>query len=108
MTESYTPDKENPLDELELLRNAIDEVDSKLCELLADRFELTRRVGDYKATHGLPAVDPEREARQFQKIAILAQQSGLDPEFATHFLRLIIDRVVANHKLVAAKMPSLD
>lgn len=104
MTELFIHEQQHP-SELEQLRSSIDQIDKALCELLAARFDLTQRVGEYKARNGLPAVDSTREQQQFEKIDILAYQVGLNPEFAAKFLRLIIDEVVGNHKKIADKTP---
>lgn len=106
MTELPPRSPELPSVQLEELRALIDEIDTALCELLAARFGLTQQVGQYKADRGIPAVDPEREQRQFAKIMELAQQFGLDPDFAASFLRLIIDQVVVNHKTLAEQVSS--
>lgn len=93
----------NDNDDLETFRASIDRIDNALCALLAERFAVTQKVGEYKARMGLPAVDASREEKQFKKITMLAEQYGLDPQFATRFLRLTIDEVVKNHeKLMAA------
>ena len=83
---------------LEELRASIDRIDNALCALLAERFAVTYKVGLYKAQTGAPAIDVEREERQFKKISALAEQYGLDPQFAIKFLRLTIDEVVKNHE----------
>ncbi len=48
-------------EELGWLRQEIDECDSRLIELLARRFGLVRRVGEYKAANSLPVLDEARE-----------------------------------------------
>lgn len=103
MTELFIHEQRPHPDELEQLRSSIDQIDRALCELLATRFDLTQSVGEYKAKNGLPAVDSIREQQQFEKIAALAHQVGLNPEFAAKFLRLIIDEVIVNHKKIADK-----
>ena len=53
--------------ELQQLRDSIDNIDAALIHLLAERFKCTQAVGEFKATHGLPAADPSREAAQIGK-----------------------------------------
>lgn len=43
------------------LRAEIDECDKQIIELLARRFRLVRKVGEYKAIHSLPVLDEARE-----------------------------------------------
>ena len=88
--------------ELDRLRRSIDNMDSALVHLLAERFKVTQRVGELKATSGLPAADPEREARQIQRLRALAEDAQLDPEFAEKFLTFIVSEVVRHHERIAA------
>ena len=79
------------------LRKQIDKIDQQVVALLAERFRVTQKVGEFKRDNNLPPVDPSREAVQFDRITELAEHAGLDPEFAKSMLRLIIDEVVRNH-----------
>lgn len=45
-------------------RRTIDNLDSALLYILAERFRCTEHVGHLKAEQALPAVDNERERRQ--------------------------------------------
>jgi len=80
------------------LRASIDNLDSAVVHLLAERFKCTQQVGRLKAAHGMPAVDAEREAVQIRRLRSLAEEARLDPEFAEKFLNFIIDEVVRNHR----------
>ena len=80
------------------LRASIDNLDSAVVHLLAERFKCTQQVGRLKAEHGMPAVDSEREAVQIKRLRSLAEEARLDPEFAEKFLNFIIDEVVRNHR----------
>ena len=81
-------------------RSSIDNIDATLILLLAERFKVTKQVGVYKASAGLPAADPEREKQQIARLRELAAASNLDPSFSEKFLRLIIDEVIRHHELV--------
>lgn len=84
--------------ELRRLRDSIDNLDSMLVHLLAERFKVTQRVGELKATHNMPPADPAREAQQIERLRALAQESQLDPEFAEKFLQFIVREVVRHHE----------
>lgn len=86
--------------ELNDLRESLDNIDNALIFLLAERFRVTRKVGLYKSQYRLPAVDEARERAQFARIEKLARERDLNPEFASKMLRLIIDEVVANHEVL--------
>jgi chorismate mutase len=87
--------------ELARLRGSIDNLDSALICLLAERFKVTQRVGELKATLGLPPADPQREAEQIARLRQLAQDAHLDPEFAEKFLNFIVSEVVRHHERIA-------
>ncbi|KAF0814646.1 P-protein [Andreprevotia sp. IGB-42] len=84
------------------LRQQIDEIDRQLLALLAARFRVTDEVGQYKAAHALPAIDPVREQDQMHRVAEAATLQGLDPQFAQRVFRVVIDKVVENHRALAA------
>lgn len=86
--------------ELDDMRSSIDNIDAALVHLLAERFKCTQRVGRLKATHDLPPSDPDREARQIERLRSLAVESDLDPAFAEKFLTFIIDEVIRHHEAI--------
>jgi len=79
-------------------RESIDRLDAVLVYTLAERFSCTKAVGKLKAEHDLPPADPAREAEQIERLEQLADESGLDPEFAKKFMRFIIDEVIRHHQ----------
>jgi chorismate mutase len=83
---------------LAALRSSIDNIDSALIHMLAERFKVTQEVGRYKAETKLPPSDPAREERQITRLRQLAADAGLDPEFSEKFLRFIIDEVIRHHE----------
>lgn len=87
---------------LDELRTKIDHIDNAIIAKLAERFKVTNAVGEYKATHGLPAKDSAREAKQYLRITELALKHDLDPEFAKTYLAVVINRVIQNHEEVAS------
>jgi chorismate mutase len=79
-------------------RASIDRLDAILIYTLAERFKHTRDVGKLKAEHDLPPSDPAREAVQIERLGRMAEEAGLDPEFARKFLTFIIAEVIQHHK----------
>jgi chorismate mutase len=79
-------------------RASIDRLDAILVYTLGERFKHTQDVGKLKAAHDLPPSDPDREARQIERLEDLAKRADLDPEFAKSFLNFIIREVIQNHK----------
>ncbi|RVQ65831.1 chorismate mutase [Croceicoccus ponticola] len=79
-------------------RKSIDNIDAALVHMLAERFRITKAVGEYKATTALPPADPARESDQIARLRKLASEADLDPEFSEKFLRFIIDEVIRHHE----------
>lgn len=96
-------DNNNPAsdDQLASFRRSIDNIDAALIHMLAERFRITQAVGEYKARVTLPPADPDREARQIERLRGLAEEAHLDPEFSEKFLRFIIDEVIRHHQQAA-------
>ena len=90
-----------PDPQLVKFRRSIDNIDAALIHILAERFRITQAVGEYKAKAVLPPADPNREARQIERLRMLAEEAELDPEFSEKFLRFIIDEVIRHHEQAA-------
>lgn len=88
-------------DTLERYRSSIDNIDAALILLLAERFKITKAVGEYKAEVGLPPADPAREAEQIGRLRELAASAQLDPAFSEAFLRFVIAEVIRHHERAA-------
>lgn len=87
----------NLTDDLQHLRDSIDNIDAALIHLLAERFKFTQQVGALKARTGMPPADPARETQQIARLRALAAQAKLDPEFAEKFLNFIVKEVIRHH-----------
>lgn len=67
--------------ELTLLRQQIDQVDSQLIALLADRLAISQKIARVKADHNMAVYQPRRWEEVLRQKLLLAQQAGLDPDF---------------------------
>ena len=85
-------------EELLHARATIDNIDAALIHILAERFRCTQRVGHIKACHHLPPADPAREQVQIERLRLLAEESGLDPDFAEKFLTFLVTEVIRHHE----------
>ena len=88
---------------LQRYRDSIDNIDAALTFLLAERFKITKQVGAYKASVGLPAADPERETEQLDRLRALARSANLDAEFSAKFHRFVLDEVIRHHERLAER-----
>ncbi|MGO1539464.1 MAG: chorismate mutase [Leucobacter sp.] len=91
-----------PQQRLDRLRASIDNIDAALVYLLAERFQATQQVGELKAEHDMPASDPAREARQIERLRVLAEEAHLDPEFAEKWFNFVVAEVIQHHTQIAA------
>ncbi len=91
--------QENTDPALASFRKSIDNIDAALIHMLAERFRITQAVGEYKARTKLPPADPDREARQIERLRNLAEEADLDPEFSEKFIRFVIDEVIRHHRI---------
>ncbi len=81
-------------------RKSIDNLDACMVHLLAERFRLTKQVGEYKKKNQLPPADKSREGRQIERLRNLAEGAELDPDFAEKFIRFVIDEVIHHHEQI--------
>ncbi len=84
-------------DKLNQLRTAIDEIDQRMLQLLAERVKLVLQVGELKREFGVKVYDPERERRVLERIA-RAAPAPLNPEVARRVFERIIDESRSQEK----------
>jgi len=73
------------MEELELLRKQIDEIDEKLVELFESRMELATRIGAIKEEKGLEILNSRREEEVVKKNIMLLKNSELSQELEIFF-----------------------
>jgi len=76
---------------LEGFRQEIDAVDCQIIETLAQRFEIAKRVANFKKQQGIPMIQPDRMETVKQHRRELGIQHGLDEEFMVKLYILIIE-----------------
>lgn len=77
--------------DIKVLRETIDEVDSRLVKALCERAELMPFVRDYKKTNGLPIVDVDRERAKMAWVKAQVTTLGLPPIYVTAVYREIMN-----------------
>lgn len=80
----------DPQQHLQQLREAIDNTDSELVQILLKRRQLAAEVGVVKRQLGQPLYVPEREASMLVAKRKQAEQAGLSPDLIEDVLRRII------------------
>ena len=76
--------------QLDTLREGIDELDTQLVELLAKRNALTTQVGQVKAEAGMPVYVPSREKELIASRRAQAEAVGVSPDLTEDLLRRIM------------------
>ncbi|MBQ4828530.1 bifunctional chorismate mutase/prephenate dehydrogenase [Alteromonas sp. MMG017] len=76
--------------QLDTLREGIDELDTQLVELLAKRNALTTKVGQVKAEAGMPVYVPSREKELIASRRAQAEAVGVSPDLTEDLLRRIM------------------
>lgn len=76
---------------LEELRQILDEIDSKLIELLGKRTDVVREIGAFKKVNGIGLVNEERKKRVLETRKKLGEKYNLDGEFMGKLYKLIHD-----------------
>lgn len=84
------PDQNIP-EELLAMRREIDELDQALVDVLAKRYDVVRRVGEFKTRHNMEAVQPVRAQAVKDRAVDLGTAQGLDREFMRKLYDLVID-----------------
>jgi monofunctional chorismate mutase len=83
--------------DIERLRASIDNMDSALVHLLAERFKLTTQVGRHKKALDWPTSTKDREIEQITRLRALAAANGLDPDVEERFLAFLVGEVLEKH-----------
>ena len=100
MNSDNRPNEQQLKDQLTSFRESIDNIDASLVYMLAERFKITQKVGEYKARYDLPPADKDREQRQIERLRRLAEDAHLDPDFSEKFLNFIIKEVIRHHEQI--------
>lgn len=77
-------------DNLKVLRDEIDDIDSQLVELLVKRLAITSKVGELKSAEGMPIFAPEREVALISNRRAQAEQAGLSGDLIEDILRRLM------------------
>lgn len=63
-------------DQLKDLRGEMDQIDQELAKLFLRRLDMAEKIGAYKKTAGLPALDQRRELQVIQHASALTEDEG--------------------------------
>ncbi len=81
--------KKSYLDQLEIIREQIDQADRELLEAIAVRMNLVEKIGEFKKDNNVAIFQISRWKEIFKSRPDWAKQMNLDPEFIVDLLRLL-------------------
>ena len=98
---AHDPETMHITELIHTLRQSIDNVDTAVVSLLAERFKVTAQVGALKAKAGFAPADYQREDEQIKRLRRVAQEAGLDPEIAEMYREFVVTEVKKRHQRIA-------
>lgn len=93
-----------PPDSLNSLRSEIDRLDGELLDILAKRMSISREIGEYKLSHRMPVVQPERYAGIVASRISRARDFGMSEDFMRVILAAIHEESVRLQVEIASKV----
>ncbi|MFG1358002.1 chorismate mutase [Xanthobacter pseudotagetidis] len=75
-------------------RRAIDGIDARMVDLLAERFAVVEEVVKIKQANGIPALLPDRVEEVVAQVEALAAGKGLPPGIAGALWRTLIAQTI--------------
>jgi chorismate mutase len=80
--------------QIQKLRHAVDEIDDDLVELLAQRMEVARAVGDLKRRYDLSTLQPTRYNEVLTTRLAAARKRGLSEDFVSQVYQIIHEEAI--------------
>jgi chorismate mutase len=74
---------------LQNFRTEIDTIDKQLVDLLAQRFDVVKELGNYKKHHSIAILQPDRWSKLFQDRQIQSQELQLEKGFIDRLFKII-------------------
>ncbi|WEV52783.1 chorismate mutase [Bifidobacterium sp. ESL0704] len=103
--ERANPQTAQAVERIKRLRQSIDNVDTAIVSLLAERFKYTAEVGVLKAQSGFAPEDRQRESRQAERLTKVALDAGLDPSIEESYREFVVTEAKKRHQRIAESMP---
>jgi len=76
---------------IEQMREKIDKIDARIVELLAERVDLAKKIGQAKVKRGLPIRDEKREGEVLHRATELSGKTNLSKGFTKKIFEYIIE-----------------
>ena len=72
------------------LQSKIDDINSKILNLIVQRNQIVKKIGEYKKQKNLPIYNPKREEEIHKKMRNAAERKNLNKKFVKKLFNLII------------------
>lgn len=93
-------------DQLQSLRDLIDQLDEEIAQKLASRMDIAERIGEFKQAHNVAILQPERWERIMRRQQALGQRLGLSAAFVQAFMNTVHDESIRRQGAVWDQVPS--
>ena len=100
-TARHDPQTAVTVAKIKALRQSIDNVDTAIVSLLAERFKYTSQVGVLKARAGFAPADYKREDYQIERLHRIGIDAGLDPDIAEMYREFVVAEAKKRHQRIA-------
>lgn len=97
----HHPETAAIVEKIGTLRHSIDNIDTALICLLAERFHNTDAIGRLKADAGFAPEDGQREHAQLARFRDQAAHAGLDGAIAERLFSFVVDEAKQRHQRIA-------
>jgi len=77
-------------EKLKEYRKNIDRIDKQIIGLLKKRFEISKKIGEYKKQNNLPVKNKKREKQLIEKRIKSLEKTSLKPGFIKKIFKLIL------------------
>jgi chorismate mutase len=86
--------------ELERLREVIDHIDDEIINLLSNRMNAAREIGQYKKEKNMTILQNKRWNSIIEKAKVQAGKSGLSEKFIINFIKAVHDESIDQQEKV--------
>jgi chorismate mutase len=82
------------VEDLNVLRDKINDFDNSIIETMASRMEVVKKVGEFKKEHNLPLCDRKRQEEVLKMRVEQGKNGGLDEKFVKDLYNLIFNEAI--------------
>ena len=88
------------MNKLEKLRIEVDKSNKKIIEEISNRFLITRKIGEIKASQNIVSFDKNREDIVLENVGELARNNNLNEDMIKEIFKIIMKEVVLEHNKI--------